>query len=424
MKKVGIVCAILLLATGSYGAKVTFGGGLLHDLVYVNNGDFNSDTNDQDVFSYVEADITVNADLGEGVNIFARYRAWGFYDFQFTAGAGEYMESQEIPRLYESYLKIRNFLDLPWDFTIGRQFWMYGDGLLIFDTGQFGLNGLRCNIHPSDALSFDLFAIRQNQTFGYEGSGYDQDIFGAYGWLKFANMSLEPYFMHKEDVGSYPSWFGARLAGSPAPTFAIKGEFAKMMGKGGGADFDGMAAMAEVNYQTDIFGAGAGYWLFSGDDTSTTENEQWSNALGAGNYVFDNFFNGWIGFGEFMTWGMYNPVLRPGGTFGRGEEFNIFWLNPTNLNVINAHLYYQLTEALRARVDFFNFGKNWVSEGEKKAIGNEIDLTLKYNWKNVVTLGLAFGIFLPPGDLAKDVTGGEDMATSARFWVYKTFGGG
>jgi len=439
-----VAISLLLLGISQGGKRITFGGGLLYDLVYTENGDFLSDSSDHDSYGYVEADLTAKADFGKGVSIFTRLRAWGFYRSQFynAYDMDEVMvEANEFPRLYEAYLQIEDFFDLPIDVKVGRQFFRYGDGLLIFDTGQFGLHGVRLNFHPTEDIGFDLFSIRQNSLYHNHKKYGDEEVYGLYGFLKFGEMDveLEPYFMQKSTyqyatigiLSVTPMWFGARIVGSPVENLSLKGEFAMMGGeketeKAEKIDYKGMAFTGEINYSLpNGLSFGGGYFSFSGDDPATKEDEEWSNALGVGNYIFDNFFNGWVGFGEAMTWAMYDSRLRPGETFDRNsgfEHFNIFWLNPTNLNVINAHLSYEPIENLVTRLDVFNFSLNKSPDNYSAQIGNEVDINLYYNYKDVIGLGLSGG-YLIPGDRVKDVLGSDhtDGAICLRLWVYKTF---
>ncbi len=412
----------MLLFAGSVvnggGPQVKLGGTFYAYNFFWQNADFNSNTNDGDMFWYLHGDLTANADFGNGVMGKITAGTWGAFGQHPITGEGP-DGTPNGAHLMEAYLEVKNLFNSPLSLTVGKKHVLYGDGLVIFDGGEDGVTQLAANL-STDMFSLDVFDYRLQENGGFTpyaegmiGSGasvmQDADLLGAYATIKLAMLGIEPYFLMRHmpvapDTTDAPTWMGARISGNPVPGLSFAGEYAMMGGDNGqGTNYKGNAMLFKADYALPAGASfGGGYYSFSGDDPNTDDNELFEAALW--NPFTNGFWQWWPGFGpaHLMQTVFGFALLAP------------FDLMTTNLNVINAHLGYGMGP-LSLRADFWMYKKNKVSEGSD-AMGNEFSLLAVYNYMNTVSFGLAVGYWMPG-----DYFTGNDAMLGGHAFVFKSF---
>ena len=228
------------------------------------------------------------------------------------------------------YIKMKNFMDMPLDVTLGRQDIILGNAWLVLDgtpedgsrTIFFDAARFQYKLDESNALDF-IFINQQSEAdetiepFNDQERVRgltDQDEIGAI--LYWTNKDIVPkgqldgYFIYKRDShvtdenGSRSSWsnesniyaFGARIAGAVDENWNYRAEFAQELGQKQTQDWDSWEGTdplgADSLEHTDLCAFGfnsrlgyklndskksefhADYEYLSGDDPSTSTNEQ------------------------------------------------------------------------------------------------------------------------------------------------------
>ncbi len=417
-----VIAVLLLLGVGLAKAeapKVTWGGTFYAYNFFWQNADFNSNTNDGDMFWYMHGDLTATADFGSGVMAKITAGTWGAFGQHPISGEGPDGTANGV-HLMEAYIAMKNLFGTPLSLTVGKKHVLYGDGLVIFDGGEDGVTQVALNF-ATNMFSVDLFDYRLVENGGFTpyaegmiGSGtpvmQDADLFGVYAKAKVAMFNLEPYFLMRHmpvapDTTDMPTWMGARVSSQPIPGLSFVCEFSMMGGDNGmGVNYKGKAMLFKGDYALPVGATvGAGYFSFSGDDPTTDDNELYEAALW--NPFTNGFWQWWPGFGpaHLMQTAFGFALLAP------------FDLMTTNLNVINAHAGYGFGD-LSLRADFWMYTKNQVAEGQQDNMGNEISLLAVYNYMKTVSLGLAIGYWMPG-----DYFPGQDAMLGGHAFIFKSF---
>ncbi len=408
-----ILLALGVVSLRAEGPKITVGGTFYTYNFFWNNQDFNSDSADGDQFSYVHADITVNADFGNGITGKITAGAWGDIGQDPIYGTGP----DPNVHLMEAYLTIGQPRGLPLSLTIGKKHVLFGDGITIFDGGEDGYWQVMLE-HAGENYHLSLFDLRaiEGGGIGYLGlagpdnmPASDKDILGTYNTFTFGNLNFDLYGFYRVYGGDKPMWVGLRSYGSPIAGLNYAAEFAQMLGKNEGAtdtfNYKGNAAEFVLNYSMQPFDFGLGAVYFSGDKSDTDDNEAYES-VSNGPFTY-GFYKWWPGFGPahtLHTWYGF-ALLMPGEPF------------MTNLFTQNVHLGYAVNNMLSLRLDFFNYMKNEVASGQDKDLGKEVSLFALLHCMKTVHLGLAVGYFLPGKYLGEDL----DPMLGGYFFVFKSF---
>ena len=435
MKKVAYVLMVMAISafiTNPLKAetKVTWGGTFYSYTFFWQNQDFNKNTEDGDNFTYLHAHLHALADFGGGVKAFIKAGGWG--EFGMHPIWGTNMDGGTDPQVgvLEAYAEIDNLFDLPVSVKVGKFNQLYGDGAVLFDGGEDGILGFKATL-GAGPISLDILYDRLAEAGGIEKVGAmdtliddDLDLLGAYGTFSMGEMfSLSPYvFMRMNDtpgLKDHPMWLGGRMGISPVNFATLTLEFTMMGGKmdfetGTDINYKGkhLLAKLDANVPNAPVSLGGAYVMFSGDDATTTEDNEGYFAAAENPYTF-GFYKWWPGFGpaHLMTTGYGFACVAP-------------W-NPTmsNLNVINGYLGFAMNN-FDMRLDFFNYSRNWVASGQDKPLGNEFALHAHYSYKGLIDLGAAVGYWMP-GDRLKAELGltddDADNLLGGFVYIFKSF---
>lgn len=434
-KRVIIVLLTLLLTMPllSGEPKVKLGGLIYTYAFFHSNTDFDKDTKDGNSYLYIHADIQTTVDFGKGVTFYTMLGAWSQH------GANPYwgVDLQGYPdpslRILQGYIEVKNLGDSPISLTIGKKRLLYGDGAVLFDGGEDGATGVWVN-YSKGKVNADIFYIRLAQSHGiayvgapfyggynpeaYDGYPGNINIIGIYSNVNFSKaFKLQPYVIYRPwniEAGhsASPVWIGARAEGEiKGLSYAL--EYTQMSGDDGyGVSYKGYEFLTKADYAfSSKFSLGGAYVSFSGDDDPTDGKNYLYESATNGPYTF-GFYKDWPGFGpaHLMTTGYGFAGLDPGNT------------TMTNLDTVNFHLTFT-AGAFTLRGDFFIYSRNKVPAGGHKAMGNEIALLVKYNYRDKITFGLTGGAWAP-GDYFKKDLGLEGRAATAYggyFWTALAF---
>ncbi len=347
-------------------------GSYLQHLWAVWNRDGQTGTTARDMLGYVEFALNGTYTVDSTLSLHTAARAWGFQRAQY-APATENLEAYAVLRLYQLFVKLHPFASLTLE--VGKLPANLGMGLTLTDNGGYGMPGLRMRYGR-----FTLFDLRPYSVLGGEGPGQDVDLLG--GQISVME-GVQLYTLHREAPGAFPTtWVGVALS---RPWVDAELGWKTTRGPSTGA---GM-----VWLHSPQGGVYAGW--FPGDDPSTPEDEGWHDATGDGSRVADGFTRGWIGYGEVMTFGLSDPRLRPGGTFGPSDPYNLYWGDLTNFRVIGAYRQKQLSPVLTLRMDGVAAWLDQVPPGAPRALGSEVDLHGIWEHEGGAQVGLSLGALLP-----------------------------
>lgn len=434
-----VLCVMLAMFVGSlaFAAKpeITNSGTFYIYSFFWQNGDFNSDMDDYgDQFFYMHADVGIHADFGAGISSQVTLGGWGTFGKHPITGEGDQGGTPgENVALREAYLDFARLFDSPISFRAGKMHVNYNG--VAFDGGEDGAMGAKF-YGVTDVVDYDLAWYRLVENGGCrciaaDLPGDDLDLFAAYFTAKFMESAirLSPYWFWRtqsmfvydtlelpNEVKDDPMWLGGRLDVGPIAGLSLNGEFTMMMGgyevvDVATTDYAGMHYMGKLSYAppTLPISLGGGYYVFTGDDGDTGENELYESPIW-GPYTND-FYKWWPGFG---------PAHLHKTAFG----FNLlapFDAYSTNLAVINANLGY-MKGPLVVRGDFFKYSRNWVATDISKDMGMEFALLTTYTYRKTITLGGTVGYWMP-GDWQTDVFGAEydDAMIGGYLFTYITF---
>ncbi len=403
MRKVmAIVAVALVLAMPLRAQENVKVGGLFYLYnFYWNNADFTDSTQDHDSHFYMHADINLTANFSENASAFVRVAAAGNFGSHPIYGA----PGDPHASVQEAYLKVKNLFGLPVCLQVGKQRVAYDNGLLLFDGGEEGELGVKAKVSVGPA-NINLFGYKLIETggMGYIGTGMgspgvDESMYGFYANvtpIEMLNLDLFGVmvrnFVHWDASGNpvptennNPMWVGFRGTGSIS---GLDYNLAYIMQMGAdksgdtAINYKGNAIEFTAHYKLPIafpLKIGGGYVNISGDNSGTPyDYEGYFNPLN-GPYAYDNFYDGWVGFG---------PAFMLNTPYG----FDLVGFPPvTDLNVINANLTTGFA-GVGIRLDFFKY-KHVQANVD---CGHEIAVNLYYNLPGGIALGAGVGSWNNP----------------------------
>ena len=434
-----LLCVMLAVFVGSlaFAAKpeITNNGMFYLYSFFWQNGDFNTDLDDYgDQFFYMHADIGIHADFGAGISSQVTVGGWGTFGVHPITAEGEQGGTPgEHVGVREAYIDFAELFDAPLSFRAGKMHVLYPGQ--VFDGGEDGAMGAKL-YGSTDIVDYDLSWYRLIERGGCSCAGLgpvkdDLDLLGAYFTGKFVEgaVRLSPYGFWRTglviwaiddtlmiETTDNPMWIGGRLEIGPIAGLNVTGEFTKMMGDneimdGDTTDYAGMHYMGKLSYAPPTLPVmlGGGYYVFTGDDATTEDNELYESPIW-GPYTND-FFNWW-------------PAFGPAHLHKTAYGFNLlapFDMYATNLVVINGNIgFHQGPFMLRA--DYFKYAREWTDDDISDDMGQEIALLATYTYKKTITVGATGGYWMP-GDWQADIYGpdAEDPMLAGWLFTYISF---
>lgn len=435
-KGILILLALSLLAGATVPAmaavdNIKVGGDLSIFAGYRKAFSFIDDTKANDFFQ-TSARVWFAADLSNNVSVMLRLvneRSWGAKAITIPGpDFGVTVDSRKVD-VDLAYVKMADFLAKGLTLTVGRQPIMIGEGFVVgsrynvanyaFDdialvspvplpvsvvapsllnAPDLGVNTAfdaikvtyKADAMPVSAMAF-VSKIKESlvaSTLIPLTRDEDMNLYGVSVCINPETWSLEPYFVDRVNYPVYNNdnlmTWGIRGTWAPIKGLSFKGEYAKQSGEnhvaGTSVDYQGWAGYLGAGYE---FSAAmkpmisASYITYSGDDGSdATKTDAWQ-AIFPSN-IADRF--GLIGY----------PALWQFNGLGTGANIWKFGFG------------IQPTEKLGVALNWFNMSLNDDTLLGEEALGNEVDLCLKYAYTDDVTIGLDAGYFMT-GDAIETV---------------------
>jgi hypothetical protein len=308
--------------------------------------------------------------------------------------------------LHQGYFKLNNLFDAPLSLKLGRQKLVYGTQRLIggvewsnqartFDGGVLAYEG--------ETASVDLFAARLPPRFGNSSGGSD-NLIGLYStWTLTPSQTLDVFAIFDNDSGEVTGSDETRLTRF-TPGVTLKGSVSQLSytlegiyqgGEQAGNTIQASLLSAFAKYTFDTSSSpsiGAGYTRLSGNDPSE-DSDGTFETLFATNHKFYGFMDYFLG----------TPAAG---------------LQDAHIKVSAG-----LSESISVGANVHHFMEAEGGSGSTDTFGQEVDLTLSYQFADPVSVTVgASGFFpadtLPPNSASPvvDTSGGNTEDPS--YWGY------
>ncbi len=340
-------------------------------------------------FFWARPDILViSGELGqktgfERAGLEVRFAYWDVARGDLNAGGHEVYPSRALLELYQGPVLLR----------LGRQSLTFGDGLWLSDL-DMGADGVRLSIRLPNIRADALWFLRSDSLL--PGSRPDRNLAGSYMSLGPEWFSLD-FYGGSETQARPDRWAGARLYFNRTG-FKLKGELA--------SNRKGNAWLAEVVFWgLGVAEMGGGFFHFS---------EAWRSPFSYP-YIMDEYYNGWTGFGDALTWDcLTDTLLAPYISSGSGGIYGIYWMDMHSFEAADLSVLFGITEELSGRID----GLLYLYLPGRQEIGREASLNLFYD-----TDGFRFGLgggYMIPGEFLKGL-GRDEAYWTTRAWAFRGF---
>ncbi len=289
--------------------------------------------------------------------------------------------------LHQGYIKLIGFPFEQLSLQAGRFEATYGRQRLIGAVGWSNVgrsfDGARASF-KSDDLKIDIFSLKmQERSFDEPPNHKDRVFYGVYGNLWEEQLDL--FFLFDWDMmdpqGDYDlaRWTaGTYLNYNLTPRVGLELDAAYQGGYQGADDISAFMAAGDIFYKLDsvVKSVGIGFDITSGDDDLSDDMIKYFDNLYYTGHKFRGYMDLFIGSARS---GLMDLIFRT--QFIPMERVSI---------AVDIH-YFQTMQ------DYITL------EGDKsKAIGQEIDLTAKHNWRNGLGLQAGASAFLAADDYMAD----------------------
>jgi len=408
LKLLSILAVVALIAVPAFAEvqNVKVSGDIDSKMINRNNYSVGSHTGDNstdnDTWFMSSARVQIDADLTDNVSTCVRLlneRDWGMEVLGTNDNQGT-----EIA-LDLASVKMKEMFYAPLTVTIGRQNIRLGSGLVVGDpdTNDASVSGITAkdlSVRKSfDAVraTFDynplvvdvLMAKIDPNTIGTGNNNDDSNLYGinaAYKFNKY-NSEMEAYAIERHarsatTKATSVNVYGLRGSLEPISKLVLDGEFAIQRGTYNATqDISAWAADAAASFAIDTKWSpkvGAGYIYRSGDKAGNTGK-----------------YKGWDTMYEDQTHGIIANYIFNDNNEGGDSNSQIVTANASvvpmqDLTVAVDYYYFMLAQKL---ADLSTNGT--IIMTDKKGLGQEVDLSLGYDYTEDVKLGLTAGFFLP-----------------------------
>jgi len=369
---------------------------------YVNNGDFNSDIKDDDNGMYGRITLACDIDLGRNITGHIAILQEAFW----LGGIGPTERGwYENPGFARAYLKINKIFGSNFSFSLGRLPFgarRYGEGLVLDDFINMGYDGVRIT-YEGEKNNTEFFAAKVKD----EGrADKELNIFGIYSISNLLNnrLKLYNYFMHTQNSNDRNTWktmrdsrnyIGIRVEYDIIEGLNYTGEFAYLFGRDKERDVDrrAYAFTNKLAYKWSYFRLGGGYYIATGDNEETQNNELFSNAFGTP--YFPECTRQWPGFTDAVY-------------FGRGYVED-FVYEPSDDKILNLFIqFFPTKKDWDIRLDYLKYKKYWAAPEQSDDLGMEIKLSAGWNIRGIISPVIIFSYFKPGDGLVNNPLAPKD----------------
>ncbi|MBD3235053.1 MAG: hypothetical protein GF315_15125 [candidate division Zixibacteria bacterium] len=297
--------------------------------------------------------------------------------------------------LHQGYIKLIGFPFEQLSLQVGRFKATYGRQRLIGAVGWSNVgrsfDGARASF-KSDDLKIDIFSLKvQERSFDEPPNHKDQVFYGVYGNLWEEQLDL--FFLLDWDMmesqGDYDlaRWTaGTYLNYNFTPRVGLQLDAAYQGGYQGADDISAFMVASDLFYKLDsiVKSVGIGFDITSGDDDLSDDMIEYFDNLYYTGHKFRGFMDLFVGSARS---GLMDLIFRT--QFSPLKQVEI---------AVDIHHFQTMQDYITLEGD------------ESKAIGQEIDLTAKHDWRNGLGLQAGASAFLPANDYMTD----SDPA----YWFY------
>jgi hypothetical protein len=328
----------------------------------------------------------------------------------------------------EAYVQFNEMFYTPATLKVGRQYLMYGNGLILSSVEQeynYDAARLVLDYYPA-TVDFVFAELVNGQSFGatpsHNGSADLLFVNGRYEISDSPLKSVEAYFgwvaqgssgptntpnnpptlpfFNPTDSGASPWIIGGRLESSPLEGLSMSLEAVYEGGSGGSALGDNISAYLLQS---------KGRYAFK--DVSMSPAINWGGTMASGGGKGQDALAGTLGSGQFIPWYDYQ------------EGYNGYIFSPflSNIRILNVGGSVKPYENTSFSVQFYYYGKidddspagsnpnidfgglsGWTTTASSGDLGCEIDGILGYDYSKDVRFQLVYGAFIP-GNAYKNV---------------------
>lgn len=355
-------------------------------------------------FASLRTRLGVEKSVSENLKFFVQ-----FQDSRVFGQEGSPTTNIKNIDLYQGYITLQKPFDLDFNVQAGRFEILYGTERFFGVSGWSyigrSFDGVRLSIKP-ECWDLDLFALTLNESVNYinaplpsiypipQNATPSHSIYGFYKKNKISDASkfdLTGFFeIDRRDV--LPDTNALEVLTLGGTYYGNYGDFSTVveagyqLGSRAGKDVSAYLISLSGNYKTGITTLGLGADILSGTDPNKTDKFNSYQTTYGTNHKFYGYMD-----------------YFPSNTQGLG--LNDFYFK-ASLNPVDSKFNFAL--------DVHHFMSNQSTTDDKNTFGQEIDLTVKYNFIKGTTITWGGSLFFP-GDLMKAIySPREDLA----YWSY------
>ncbi|MDA3843126.1 MAG: alginate export family protein [Candidatus Kapabacteria bacterium] len=331
-------------------------------------------------------------------------------DSRILGGVQNTLASSNNLDLHQAYVKLKDPFGIPMSIQAGRFEMSYGTQRFIGAVGWHyvgrSFDGARVSFKAY--FDIDVFATTHSEFVGYIGNpkpdayatnyGNSENRYSMYGFwaqkqiCEYQKIDLFAFNDRNRAAEINRYTFGINHFGTFGDLSTIV-EAGYQTGTIVETDIAAYLASVQAKYKIGTFSVGAGFDMLSGNDTEEADTY---NAF-LTNYGTNHKFYG------FMDYFIHVPNNT--GDMGLNDMYLMLNYNPKDCK-------------FKFGANFHLFATNQSDLADENALGNELDLTIKYMFTKGTTIVWGGSVFMP-GDLMKNKPGeyfsfGEDNA----FWTY------
>ena len=416
LKLMSVLAIVALIAVPAFAEvqNVKVSGDIDSKMINRNNYDLGSAVgaakNGNDTWFMSTVRLQIDADLTDNVSTCVRVlneRDWGIAE---TTG----VNNNTTVDLDLAYAKLKEMFYAPLTMTIGRQNIRLGSGLVVGSPMTNDATSAASTIYAKDLsarksfdavrASFDynplvvdvIFAKINAGIIGYGNTNDDSSLYGVNAAYKFNkyNSEAEAYIIAKDAravaaKSNTVDVYGIRGSLEPISKLVLNGELAMQRGTYSNTrDRSAWAADAAASYAIDYKWSpkvGVGYVYRSGDKAGNTGD-----------------YKGWDTMYEDQTHGIVANYIFQANNEGGDSNSQILTANASvnpvkDLTVAVDYYYFMLAQKL-ANLSVLHYNDGTVNTEimtDRRELGQEVDLSLGYDYTEDVKLGLTAGFFLP-----------------------------
>jgi len=334
-------------------------------------------------YFYQRTRFLIEGVLAKGVTVGLKLQSRGFWGVDTSTVTIEGLTRRNmLPWIENAYVKVDEFFGLPLYLSFGRQPLQYGNGLLVDDNAS-GYDAIKLSAVLPWRLDCELLMLKPTEVDGVspdnwkEKSGYG--LFIKRRWKRITPQ-ISGFWQRDKTNSIDKNFLGLHLSGELGKGVDYRGGIVTRSGKGGGRDYGGLAYILGGDFEAETkIGKGmliCEYFVGSGEAPITGKDE--------------NFFSDYAHISE-EEYGEYYMENRSEVRI-EDPDYAI-----ANLKIFKLGVSIFPLPELRTGLNYFIYN----SYTPKGAIGDEVDVFVKYNYSSNLSLRVVYSAFMA-GKIAKN----------------------